>query len=227
MTRDEKLAQLAEIAVGIRYGMAAFDERLDEMGPGIGPRGNGRGAKGGVSRPVETEALAPFPDECPKCGAAVPAGSDACPGCKHARKGRRPAPVVTSARLDRIVDAAHALILDLDAAYGEIARAQRGLPAKGEPSCGWCQEAVHAAAKVEAKEGKAPIPLDYRSRTYLFAQERKGDKVVGKVLVCEWCYRFDKRHDRKPTIEERWIHAQGGRMPKVPRMKAAPRVKAS
>lgn len=195
MTRDEKLAELANIAVGIRYGMAAFDERLDEMGPGISARASGGGGKGSSSSPVEGQVI-------------------------------KPARVVTS-DIERRVDRAHAAILDLEAAYGEIARTQRGLPAKGEPSCGWCQEAVHAAAKVEAKEGKAPIPLDYRSRTYLFAVERKGDKVVGKVLVCEWCFRFEKRNGRKPTIEERWIHAQGGRMPKVPRLKAAPRAKAS
>lgn len=198
MIREQKLAEIEAIAAGIRHGLAAFEDRLEEMGSGIGQRGNNRGGKGGVSRPVEVAALA-----------------------------ERPPDVVTSARHDRLVDAAHALMLDLDAAYGEIARTQRGLPAKGEPSCAWCQEAVAAAAKVEAKEGKAPIPLDYRSRTYLFAEEKKGARVVGRVLVCEWCFRFEKRHQRKPSIEERWIHAQGGRMPKVPRLKATPRVKAS
>ena len=197
--RDQKLAELADIAVGIRHGIAAFDDRLEEMGPGINPRGQGRGAKGGHSTPVEDAV-------------------------------ERPARAVTS-RLDRIIDAAHALALDMDAAYAEIARTQRGLPAKGEPSCAWCAEAVAAAAKVEKKEGKAPIPLDYRSRTYLFAEERKGDKVIGKVLVCEWCYRFNLRHERKPTIEERWIHAQGGQVhpdrANSVRMKAAARVKVN
>ncbi len=198
MTRDEKLAEIEAIAAGLRHGMAAFEDRLEEMGPGIGPRGNGRGGKGGVTRPVEVAALT-----------------------------ERPADVVTSQRYNRIVDAAHALMLDADAAYAEIARTQRGLPAKGEPSCGWCQEAVQAAAKVEKQEGKAPIPLDYRSPTYLFAVEKRGDKVVGKVLVCLWCYRFSQRHERKPTIEERWIHAQGGQVSVVtPKRKAPGRAKA-
>jgi hypothetical protein len=193
--RDRKLAELADIAVGVRHGIAAFDDRAEEMGPGIAARGNGRGGKGASSSPVEGQII-------------------------------KPAKVVTS-NIDRLIDRAHAALLDLDAAYGEIARTQRGLPAAGEPSCAWCAEAVAAAAKVEAKEGTAPVPLDYRSPTYLFAEVRKGDKVVGRQLVCEWDYRFNLRHERKPTIEERWIHIQGGRMPKTPSMKAAPRVKAS
>ncbi len=195
MTRDQKLAELADIAVGIRFGMAAFDDRLAEMGPGIGPRVNGHGGKGGHSSPVESAV-------------------------------ERPAKSVTS-RLERIIDAAHALALDMDAAYGEIARTQRGLPAKGEPSCAWCAEAVQAAAKVASTElakrrakgdelvtmdDLSPVPLDYRSPTYLYAEVRKGDKVVGRQLVCEWDYRFNLRHERKPTIEERWIHIQGGRV---------------
>ena len=199
MRRDEKLAELADLAVGIRYGMAAFDERSDEMGPGPSSRGNGPRPKGTVSNPT-WDAF------------------------------DKPATVVTSAQFDRILDKAHAAVVQLDNAYGEIARTQRGLPAKGEPSCAWCAEAVAAAAKVEAKEGKAPIRLDYRSRTYLFAEERKGDKVIGKVLVCEWCYRFDKRNGHKPTIEERWVHAQGGRQPKrplSPSQKRAERARAS
>ena len=201
MRPDDKLAEIEAIAAGIRHGSAAFADRLEEMGPGIGARGNGRGGKGGHASPVELAALA-----------------------------ERPTPTVTDARYDRLVDAAHALMLDLDAAYGEIARTQRGVPAKGKPSCGWCAEAVNAAAKVERKEGKAPISLDYRSDTYLFAEERKGDKVIGRVLVCRWCYRFSIREERKPTIEERWVHAQGGKMPKKPlspSQKAAMRVKAS
>jgi hypothetical protein len=193
--RNRKLAELADIAHGVRHGIAAFDDRLEEMGPGINARGNGRGGKGAHSDPTE---------------AAV----------------TKPAKVVTS-NIDRLVDRAHAAVLDLDAAYGEIARVQRGLPAKGEPSCAWCAEAVQAAAKIEAKEGKAPVPLDYRRPTYLYAEVRKGDKVVGRQLVCEWDYRFNLRHERKPTIEERWVHIQGGRMPKEPRMKAAERVNAS
>jgi hypothetical protein len=201
--RSRKLAEIEAIAAGIRHGLAAFEDRLDEMGPGIGQRGSGRAGKGGVSRPVEVAV-----------GLAE----------------RPPAAGVTADRHDRLVNAAHALMLDLDAAYGEIARTQRGRPTEGEPSCAWCQEAVVAAAKVEKKEGKAPISLDYRSRTYLFAEERKGDKVVGKVLVCEWCFRFDKRNGRKPTIEERWIHAQGGQVhpgrANSVRMKAATRAKA-
>lgn len=197
MTRDEKLAELANIAAGIRFGMRAFDDRLEEMGPGVSARGPG-GGKGSSSSPVEGQVL-------------------------------KPARVVTS-EMERAVDRAHAAILNLDAVYGEIARTQRGRPTEGEPSCAWCQEAVVAAAKVEKKEGKAPIPLDYRSRTYLYAEERKGDKVIAKVLVCEWCFRFDKRNGRKPTIEERWIHAQGGQVhpgrANSVRMKAASRSKA-
>ena len=218
MTRNQKLAEIEAIAAGHRHGRDAFQDRLEEMGPGIGPRGNGRASKGGVSRPVE---------------AAV------------GLTDRRPADVVSSARYDRLIDAAHALMLDLDAAYGEVARTQRGVPAKGKPSCGWCAEAVAAAEKVARRElakarakgnetvtldDLAPIRLDYRSDTYLFAEERKGDKVVGKVLVCEWCYRFSIREERKPTIEERWVHAQGGRMPKKPKaphQKSAERARAS
>jgi hypothetical protein len=200
--RNRKLAEMDDIAHGVRYGIAAFNDRLEEMGPGIGQRSTGRSGKGSVSRPVEDAA--------------------------GVTDGRQPPRSVTS-RLDRIIDAAHALMLDLDAAYGEIARTKHGLPAKGEPSCAWCAEAVQAAAKVEAKEGKSPIPLDYRSPTYLYAEVRKGDKVVGKQLVCEWCYRFNLRHERKPTIEERWIHAQGGQVhpgrANSVRMKAAARVR--
>jgi hypothetical protein len=195
--RDRKLAEMADIAVGVCHGIAAFDDRLEEMGPGVSARGNGRGSKGGNSSPVEGELI-------------------------------KPQTVVTS-QFERAVDRAHAALLDLDAAYGEIARTQNGMPAQGEPSCAWCDEAVQAAAKVAAKskDGKAPVPLDYRSPTYLFAEVKRGDKVVGKQLVCEWCYRFNLRHGRRPTIEERWVHIQGGRMPKTPSMKAAPRVKAS
>ena len=198
MRRDEKLAVLEALAIGIRHGMPAFDERLAEMGPGPAARGSGPGAKGTASDPTWAAFDKP--------------------------------PRVVESQFDRILNRTLAGILYLDAAYGEIARTQRGLPAKGEPSCAWCAEAVAAAAKVEAKEGKAPIRLDYRSRTYLFAEERKGDKVVGKVLVCEWCYRFDKRNGHKPSIEERWVHAQGGRQPKKPKaphQRRAERVNAS
>jgi hypothetical protein len=197
--RNRKLAELADIAQGVRYGIAAFDDRAEEMGPGIAARGNGRGGKGAHSDPTE---------------AAV----------------TKPATVVSPAKLDRLVDRAHAAVLDLDAAYGEIARTTRGMPAKGEPSCAWCAEAVQAAAKVEAKEGKAPVPLDYRSPTYLFAEvQGKGGKTV-RALVCEWCYRFNLREERKPSVEERWVHIQGGRMPKrplSPSQRAAQRVNAS
>jgi hypothetical protein len=205
--RDRKLAEIADIAAGIRHGMPAFDERLAEMGPGVSARGPGAGGKGSSSSPVEGQLL-------------------------------KPARVVTS-QLERAVDRAHAALLDLDAAYGEIARPRRGLPVQGEPSCAWCAEAVQAAAKVASAElakrrakgdelvtlnDLSPVPLDYRSPTYLYAEVRKGDKVVGRQLVCEWDYRFNLRHERKPAIEERWVHIQGGRMPK---MKAAPRAKAN
>jgi hypothetical protein len=169
--RDRKLAELAELATGIRWGMAAFDERADEMGPGPSARGNGPGAKGQHSSPVEGQL-------------------------------ERPPTVVTPAEFDRRLARAHAAVLDLEAAYGEIARTQRGIPSKGEPSCAWCAEAVQASektaaellAKARAKGNKTvkfedllPIPLNYRSRTYLYAEERKGERVVGKALVCEWC----------------------------------------
>jgi hypothetical protein len=205
--RNRKLAEIADIAAGIRHGMGAFDERLEEMGPGVSARGSGRGSKGVTSSPVESAI-------------------------------EKPARVVTS-QLERAVDRAHAALLDLDAAYGEIARPRRGLPVQGEPSCAWCAEAVAAAAKVASTEmakrrakgdelatlnDLSPVPLDYRSPTYLYAEVRKGGKVVGRQLVCEWDYRFNLRHERKPTIEERWVHIQGGRMPK---MKAASRVKAN
>lgn len=52
MTRDEKLAELADIAVGIRFGMAAFDDRLREMSAGIPARGQGLGPKGDHSDPT-------------------------------------------------------------------------------------------------------------------------------------------------------------------------------
>lgn len=52
MTRDEKLAELANIAVGIRFGMAAFDDRIEEMSAGIPARGQGQGAKGDHSDPT-------------------------------------------------------------------------------------------------------------------------------------------------------------------------------
>jgi hypothetical protein len=212
--RDRKLAELADIAVGIRHGMAAFDDRLDEMGPGVSARGNGRGSKGVTSSPVESAV-------------------------------EKPAKVVTS-HLDRAVDRAHAALLDLDAAYGEIARPRRGLPVQGEPSCAWCAEAVQAAEKVASTElakrrakgdelvtlnDLSPVPLDYRSPTYLYAEVRKGDKVVGRQLVCEWCYRFNGRNERKPSIEERWVHIQGGQVhperANSVRMKAARRMKAT
>lgn len=208
-SRNRKLAEVAEIAGGVLHGIAAFDARAGEMGPGVSARGTGPGSKGGSASPVEGQYEKP--------------------------------PTVVASHLDRLVNRLHAAALDVDAAYGEIARTQRGLPAKGEPSCAWCDEAVQAAAKVastalakaRAKGDElvtlgdlAPIPLDWRSPTYLFAEVRKGDKVVGRQLVCEWCYRFSLREKRKPTIEERWVHAQGGRMPKVPTMKASPRVSA-
>lgn len=195
--RNRKLAEVAELAHGVLHGIAAFDDRLEEMGPGVSARGTGPGTRGGSSSPVEAQLLKP--------------------------------PAVVRSHLDRLVDRLHAVALDVDAAYGEIARPQRGLPAKGEASCAWCDEAVKAAAKVadKSKDGKSPVPLEHRSPTYLYAEVRRGDKVLAKVLVCEWCYRFGLRHDRRPTIEERWVHIQGGRMPKVPSMKAAPRVKVS
>lgn len=216
MSREQKLAEIESIAAGIRHGLAAFADRLEEMGPGIGQRGNNRGGKGGVSCPVEVAALT-----------------------------ERAPDVVTSQRYNRLVDAAHAIMVDLDAAYGEIARTQRGVPAKGKPSCGWCAEAVAAAEKVARRElAKArakgnevvtlndlsPVRLDYRSDTYLYGEEKRGDKVVGRVLVCEWCYRFSIREECKPSIEERWVHAQGGRMPKKPKaphQKRAERARAS
>lgn len=211
--RNRKLAEVAEVAAGVLHGIAAFDDRLDEMGPGVSARGTGPGSKGGSSSPVEGQFEKP--------------------------------PTVVASRLERLVDRLHAAALDVDAAYGEIARTQRGLPAKGEPSCAWCDEAVQAAAKVASTalakarakgdelvtlDDLAPIPLDYRSPTYLFAEVKRGDKVVGRQLVCEWDYRFNLRHERKPTIEERWVHAQGGKVivnGKGPRMKAARRVEAN
>jgi hypothetical protein len=214
VTRNEKLAELAELAHGVRYGMPAFDDRAEEMGPGISARGNGHGGKGGIpSSPVEGQMLKP--------------------------------PTVVVSQFNRLVDQAHAAVLRLEAAYGEIARTQRGLPSKGEPSCAWCDEAVQAGAKVARAElAKArakgdeslslddlsPVPLDYRSPTYLYAEVKRGEKVVAKQLVCEWCYRFSRRQERKPTIEERWIHAQRGQVhpdrANSVRMKAASRVKA-
>lgn len=193
--RNRKLAEVAELAHGVLHGIAAFDDRLEEMGPGVSARGSGPGTKGGSSSPVEGQLDKP--------------------------------PVVVSSRLDRLVDRLHAAALDVDAAYGEVARTQRGLPAKGEPSCAWCDEAVQAAAKVASTslakarakgdelvtlDDLAPVPLGHHSPTYLFAEVKRGEKVVGRQLVCEWCYRFHRRHERKPTIEERWIHIQGGRV---------------
>jgi len=185
--RDRKLFELAEIAHGLCGGMACFDDRADEMGPGITARGNGQGGKGGHSDPTSAAA-------------------------------ERPATVVTS-QLDRLIDKAHAAVVDLEAEYGRIARTQRGLPAKGEPSCAWCDAAVQAAAKVAAKskDRKPPVPLDHRSPTYLFAEVRRNGQVVGRQLTCEWCYRFNLRHGRRPTTEELWVHIQGGRMPKEPK----------
>lgn len=212
--RNRKLAEAAEIAAGVLHGIAAFETRAEEMGPGVSARGSGPGTKGGGSSPVEGQFEKP--------------------------------PTVVVSRLDRLVDRFHAAALDVDAAYGEIARTNRGLPAKGEPSCAWCDEAVQAAAKVATTElakarkrgdelvtqdDLAPVPLDFRSPTYLFATVKKGDKVVGRQLVCEWDYRFNLRHERKPTIEERWVHIQGGQVhperANSVRMKAAARVKAN
>lgn len=212
--RNRKLAEAADLTRGVLHGIAAFEDRLEEMGPGVSARGTGRGAKGASSSPVEGQLDKP--------------------------------PVVVESQLDRLVDRLHAAALDVDAAYGEIARPQRGLPAKGEPSCAWCDEAVQAAAKVastalakaRAKGDElvtlgdlSPVPLDYRSRTYLFAEVKRGEKAVGRQLVCEWCYRFNRRHERKPSIEERWMHAQGRQVhperANSVRMKAARRVEAS
>src|SRR5690242_724226 len=101
--RDRKLAEVAEIAAGVLGGIAAHDDRLEEMGPGINARSTDGGAsKGAVSKPTE-------------------------------RAVERPAVVVTS-HLSRLIDRLHAVALDVDAAYGEIARTRNGLAVKGEPS---------------------------------------------------------------------------------------------
>ena len=52
VTRDEKLEQIASTAVGVRFGMGAFSERLEEMSAGIPARGQGQGAKGDHSDPT-------------------------------------------------------------------------------------------------------------------------------------------------------------------------------
>ncbi len=117
-------------------------------------------------------------------------------------------------------------------AAGGAAPAAAPAPAAAAPAKVAAKKAP-AAAKVAAKskDGKAPVPANYRSPTYLYAEVKRGDKVA-RYLVCEWCYRFNIRHERKPSIEERWVHAQGGQVSVVPpkptpRMRAGRRIEAT
>lgn len=207
--RDRKLAELAEKAYGIRHGMAAFDERLDEMGAGPPARGQGRGGKGTVSDPTFGEV-----DK---------------------------AAVVVTTKLDGLVDRAHAAVLDLEEAYQEIAQPKHGMPTMGTPNCAWCEDAARAwrvaVAKAEQRGEKVVDDegvATHRCRPYLFAEVKGTKDRVVKVLVCQFCYRFHRRHGRPPTVDELWLHAQGkrvlvkpGRKPKAKTsMRAAERVAA-
>lgn len=207
--RDQKLAELADIAHGIRWGIAAFDNRLEEMGPGPAARGNGRGGKGGHSDPVYGEVC----------------------------DGRRP--VTVTSDFDRLLDQAHAAVLKLEAAYRPIAQPVKGLPSGGEPSCTWCDEAARSWRAAALKEGdqdaaeRSPVAV-HRCKPYLFAKHKvdNGTRVV-KVLVCKFCYQFNlpSNQDRRPTDEELWRHAQGQRVlikpGRKPKMKAAKRIAAN
>lgn len=206
--RDQKLAEMAELAYGLKHGIAAFDDRIDEMGPGVRARAAGRGGKGSHGTPVEAEIV----------------------------DNRRPT-VVTS-RLDRLIDRAHAAVVEAEEEYRRIAQPVVGLPAKGEPSCAWCEEAAKAWVKEALKVGdvnaaeRSPVAL-HRCKPYLYAKLKvdNGAREV-KVLVCRFCYQFNlpSGHGRRPTNVELWLHAQGRRVlvkpVRQPKMKAAKRVAA-
>lgn len=196
--RARKLAELAELAYRIRHGIAAFDDRLAEMGDGPPGRGHARGGKGSHSSPVEREAV----------------------------DGRRP-PVVTS-EFDRRLDRAHAAMVDLEAAYRPIAQPVVGLPTKGRANCEWCENAArawrNAALRVGDEDAATTSPVaTHRCPPYLHAVFRDDRGKETRALVCEWCYRFNLRHGRAPTTEELWLHAQGLRVLVKPGKKSRPK----
>lgn len=191
MTRDERLKELVSIVNGVYFGMPGYDQRLSEMCSGFSSRGDGGGAKGNVSRPVEQQVIANM-DE-------------------HRRDPAAEAQTDFDRRLSGALREAEALWEE----YKRVAQPKLGVSKVTDPGCDLCSAIPCGCERCKALDSPHWCATRYTvERKEEPKPNRRGQQPkVHRFKLCSSCYEFqrDDRAGRLPTHDEVLDHAEGRR----------------
>lgn len=157
VSRDERLARLAAIVEGIRWGMPCYDARLVEMAAGFPAGGSGGGSKGDHADPT-----------CDQAAAIID---------KHRRDPAKEA----RRRFDQRLEAAERVFGDLLHEYSEVTHVRMGKTKTEDPGCELCNQVpdhwcmTYATVKVTSKpkrKGEEPIVRPVRLCSWCYSHQR-------------------------------------------------------
>jgi len=178
----EMLAQSCELLNEIRWGLAGYLDRVDEMTGSLGSGGAGAGSKGNVADPTFAAV-----------GKADPGRAELSEFRSEMARTYR-AVLVLHGRWKRGRDI-RAAPPRLDDPGCELCSALPDHRANGAPldPRHWCSSycSVNVVTVRPRKRGKG------------------NDTFSEEIRVCYWCYRFHRRTGRKPTVSDLADHAEG------------------